>query len=387
MNQRAGVSSAPGARRTLWIACVCAVAITSCSRPAFDSPESRLRWLWDGYTRTYLNPEGFIRDPLRGGFVTSEAQSYALLQAAWLDDRETFDRVLRWTAAHLRRDDGLHSWLWDPSGDGRVVDVNTATDADVDIAFALILASSRFDDARYLEEARTLVRAIRHFSVVEVGDRWLPSAGNWAGDERIVNLSYFAPYAYDYFERIDPASGWREASDAGYALLEQALAAAPGRLPPDFLRVSHDGTIEELPPHSRLSQSFSFDGIRIVWRVELDCRLTGRPRACAMEALVGVLDRIRQRDGRFVTAYDPAGRPLTSQQSVSFYGAFLPAFARVRPSVAGEWRGSMLSDRQLTRIRSAGDRYYDANWVWFGLALADGVLVARTPTPESFELD
>ena len=35
----------------------------------------------------------------------------------------------------------------------------------------------------------------------------------------------------------------------------------------------------------------------------------------------------------------------------------------------------MLSDA----LMAAPARYYDANWTWFGLAAADGLLEARTP--------
>lgn len=355
----------------------------ACSRaPRFDAPESRLRWLWQGYSAHYLHDDGYVRDPSRdGGLVTSEAQSYALLQALWLGDREVFDRVLAWTRVQLRRDDGLHSWLWNPRT-GRIDDANTATDADVDIAFALALASVTFGDASYAAEARGIARAIRRHATLDVGDGWVVSAGNWAGAERVTNLSYFAPYAYEYFDRLDPDAGWPGAVITGYDLLERALARPRVRLPEDFIRVTAAGDIEPLPASSTLGRLFSFDAIRILWRVELDCRLTRRRRACtASTRMVEVLAPLAKRDRGFYAAYDAEGTPRSTIRSTSFYGAFLPAFARTRPAVAAAWRGAPLSDGQLAVVRAAGHRYYDANWAWFGLALADGVIPARTPPP------
>ena len=356
------------------------VAAAGCSRPPrFDSPEDRLQWLWDGYKTNYMSASGYVQDPLRGGLVTSEAQSYALLQAAWLRDRDTFDRVRGWTNRHMRRDDGLYSWLWDPRDGGRLVDRNTATDADVDIAFALTMASVAFDNAGYAREARALVQSIRREATLPLSNGWFPSAGNWARGDRITNLSYFAPYAYEYFERLDPGVGWRQAIDIGYGLLDQATEGAPPRLPPDFARVGSGGQLEPIPETSALSRLFSFDGIRIAWRVDLDCRLFARPRGCAGSGLPRSLDLVHRRDGGFFTAYGTDGSRRSTQESSSFYGASLPMFARVRPWVAAEWRGSLLSDAALGRLHAASNRYYDANWVWFGLASADGLLAARTP--------
>ena len=99
--------------------------------------------------------------------------------------------------------------------------------------------------------------------------------------ERIVNLSYFTPYAYPYFARVDPAGGWLNVVTAGYDLLDRSTSGAAVRLPPDFMTVDQSGSIGDLPQTTALSRRFSFDAIRIPWRVELDCRLHARERACA----------------------------------------------------------------------------------------------------------
>jgi endo-1,4-beta-D-glucanase Y len=347
------------------------------TRPA--GPEQSLRELWTAYQSNYMSPEGYVADPLRNGQVTSEAQSYALLQAVWLHDRSAFERVLDWTNRHLRRHDGLYSWLWDPADGGRIVDANSATDADTDIAFALIMASTIFGRPEYRDEAVQIISAIRTVASLPLRGDWFPSAGNWASGDRVINLSYFAPYAYAYFDRLDADRGWSRAIDIGYDLLEKATRGAPARLPADFLVLTAEGTVEPLPAHSTLSRFFSYDGIRIVWRIDADCRLRRYVRACAAQPLLRRLAELWARDGKLVARYSTSGRAETSEQSLSFYGALLPAMARAYPEIANRWRRLHLSERQLTSLRSATNRYYDANWVWFGLAAADGLLAARTP--------
>ena len=124
------------------------------------SSDAGLDALWRAYRDRYVLPPA--KSSIRCGSrqVTSEAQSYALVRAVWMRDRATFERVLAWTDAHLRRPDGLYAWLWDPAT-ARVLDANSATDGDIEIAYALAMASVVFDRPAYATQARDIVRAIR----------------------------------------------------------------------------------------------------------------------------------------------------------------------------------------------------------------------------------
>ena len=125
------------------------VGVSSCRRAApLTSEREFLTASWETYRRLYIDADGYVLDRTRNdGEVTSEGQAYALLRAAWMDDPATFDRVFAWTERHLRRPDGLYSWRWSPRGGGALLDVNSAADADQDIAFALILGSIHFQPA------------------------------------------------------------------------------------------------------------------------------------------------------------------------------------------------------------------------------------------------
>lgn len=355
--------------------------------PAGTGGASFLQISWDNYKERYIHASGYVLDRTRGGGeVTSEGQSYALLRAAWLDDRTTFARVFAWTERTLARADGLYSWRWSPRN-GSVLDANTATDADQDVALALIVAGTRFGEPAYLDRAARIIRATRTETGIPVAGGWFPSAGNWAVDERIVNLSYFAPYAYPYFARLDPDGRWLEVVEIGYGLLERTTAGGSARLPPDFMTVGPAGEIRELPESSTLSRRFSFDAARIPWRVELDCRLHQRRQAC--EATGGIpflVDAMQGSRPHIVNAYDTDGAPRSQQESPSFYAALLPALARQQPASAAMVRRQQLGDTALMRLARRSDRYYDANWVWFGLALAEGWIPSHTPAPDRAEV-
>ena len=378
------MKAALGRRAALLLVIAVPACLPLSSPPATDGA-GFLHASWDAYKDRYLHSNGYVLDRTRGnGEVTSEGQSYALLRAAWLDDRAAFARVFDATERMLARPDGLYSWRWSPSGGGRVLDANTATDADEDIAFALIIAAARFDEPRYLARAARVVRAIRAVTRIEVARGWFPSAGNWAVGERIVNLSYFTPYAYQHFDRLDPGGRWMDVVDIGYRLLDRATAGGSSVLPPDFMTVDPAGEIGALPDSSTLSRRFSFDAARIPWRIELDCRLHQRRQACATTGGIPFLvNLLADPDARIVNVYDVNGTPRSQQESPSFYAALLPALERQRPLIAASLRRAHLAEADLTRLARRDDRYYDANWVWFGVALADGWIVPRTPAPRS----
>jgi len=358
---------------------------SSCGRGVApsSSPRTFVEDAWPAYKKLYLSDAGNVLDRTRnGGETTSEGQAYLLLRAAWMGDAPAFSLAFEWTEAHLRRNDGLYSWRWGPQGGGRVLDENTASDADQDIAFALILGSHAFGRPAYLQRAHELVRAIRTVERLDLPGGWIPSAGNWAARERITNLSYFTPYAYPYFARLDPDGGWPAALNTGYDLIARTRQVPGLRLIPDFQRVEPDGAIGLLPTGGQLSADFSFDAMRIFWRVAMDCQLHKRMRACGDPADAHGLVALLARDGAVFTRYRIDGTAVDRQESLSFYGGILPSLSDVAPSTAAAIRTERLSRSTLDDLLPRPDRYYDANWVWFGLAAADGVLAARTPRPE-----
>lgn len=350
--------------------------------PARAPVDLFLQDAWAAYKTSYIRPEGFVLDPRRdGGAVTSEGQGYGLLRAVWERDEVTFRRLFDWTESTLRRPDGLYSWLWVPEGGGRIADPNTATDADQEIAFALAMACAAFRAPEYGRRAAELVRAVREHTGIQVSGHWFPSAGNWARGGRIVNLSYFVPYAHPWFDRLDPEGDWPRVADVGYDLIERATAPTDALLVPDFMSVDDDGAPRRPDADEPLSTDFSFDAVRLFWRIEADCALTGRPRACGDPLGLEVLAEEAFAD-RIVTRYRTDGVPLSEDRSTSFPAAVLPAARRSAPALA-ERLDEAWSTGGMRTLLAAPDRYYDHNWVWFGLALDSGLIAARTPEPGS----
>ena len=75
----------------------------------------------------------------------SEGEAYAMLLSVAAGDRDRFDAAWSWTGSHLLLPSGLLAWHW---AGGRVTSTEPAADADVDAAYALELAASRFGERR-----------------------------------------------------------------------------------------------------------------------------------------------------------------------------------------------------------------------------------------------
>ena len=170
-----------------------------------------------------------------------------------------------------------------------------------------------------------------------------------------------------------------QARTAGYEMLSRIPAISPSGLPPDFAIIDPQGNLAPIREKAGLDSDFSYDAVRTYWRVALDCRLLSNPTACADPARTHALARLIARDGKLYARYTLSGQSQSDVESLSFYGAILPALQQFQPPLAEAIHKDKLSQRRLTSILSNRDRYYDLNWIWFGLAAADGFINQRTP--------
>lgn len=122
-------------------------------------PKLVLKHSWDSYKSHFILSDGRTIDPSRQNATTSEAQSYTLLRAVWMNDRQQFDKSWQWTKHNLGLSDGLFSWYYGPLPNGSLglKDGGSAADADEDIALALAFASREWHNETYLQESNAVI--------------------------------------------------------------------------------------------------------------------------------------------------------------------------------------------------------------------------------------
>lgn len=368
---------APPGRHGLALAALLAPGVAL----AAPSPTRQLDRAWESYKARFIQEDGRVMDPKAQGITTSEGQSYALARAVWMDDPQTFDRVLRWTLDNLQGGDGgaLPAWKWgrSPEGAWGVLDPQPAADADQWTAWALILASRRWERPPLLDQARALLDRIWRDEVEQgpaTGGLTVMLPGPWArgGSPLRLNPSYFLFPAWRDFASVHPDGPWLRLTDDAYGLLSPAL------LPTDWTTLALDPPRLETPEPE---QVFSFDAFRTPWNVAAHARMGGDARALALlEGWIRILEPWRV-EGRIPARLSPTGGSLADYEYPGMVGALLPGWAAVHPR-----HGRRLYRHHLRPLWTGQgwgdpDDYFAQNQVWFGLALLEGRVVSLEDLP------
>ncbi|WP_144874599.1 glycosyl hydrolase family 8 [Microbacterium sp. 1.5R] len=291
-----------------------------------------------------------------GGDTVSEGQAYGLFAAVIADDEEQFDEIWDWTTAELVREDGLLAWRWD---DGKVVDDEPATDADLDAARALVLAGDRFGRDDLLADGVELATVIADRLTAQTAQGRILLPGLWAADREpyAYNPSYASPVAFDVLGAATGDPRWAELQAGSAQVTSDILDATD--LPPDWAQVHADGLIEPMPGPRGGGEAvqYGFDAPRLLLRFAESCD----PSEVALAGLpLDTLDRVDQVASRL----DLGGGPLTSDESAFAYTA---RAASAYASGDGDAAASDLE--RAAQFSGRYPTYYGAAWVMLGAAM------------------
>lgn len=195
---------------------------------------------WQQYKQFYISDEGRVIDPSSPNRITtSEGQSYGLFFALVANDRPAFDKLLEWTENNLAAGDlsaHLPAWLWGEDDKKRwtVLDTNTASDADLWIAYNLLEAGRLWKSRRYQTLGTLLLQRIGREEVADIpglGLMLLPGkVGFVAQDRWRLNPSYLPPQLLARFAALN--GPWRAMQKTNQRLL---LETAPHGFSPDWV--------------------------------------------------------------------------------------------------------------------------------------------------------
>jgi endo-1,4-beta-D-glucanase Y len=227
--------------------------------------------------------------------TVSEAHGYGMVLAAYMGEQALFDDLLRYFKAHPSVN-SPHLMAWKQVlREGQMVDVegpDSATDGDMDIAYALLLADRQWGSAGridYRAESLAVLQDIVAHELHRSTNNLTP--GDWASgrDARHTRPSDFMTDHLLAFERADPAHAerWR----AAYAMVVQAVqdqfthGSARTGLMPDFMVKKPSrwrptpGTYLETPHDG----DFSYNACRTPWRLAMSWIVEGRSEILAVQ--------------------------------------------------------------------------------------------------------
>ena len=338
-----------------------------------DGGTTAARAAAERFLDTYVDADGRVVRRDQGGDTVSEGQAYAMLLAAAIGDRRRFELTWGWARSQLQRPDRLLSYLW---RDGRVADPQPATDADLDAARALLLASERFGEERYREDGLAIAAGVLEHEVAYPGGEPVLVAGPWArsAPPHAVNPSYFSPRAYDALRDVTGDGRWAGV-EASSRRLAGALTSVPARLPPDWAVVGGDGRVHAAsPPHDPSTPPrYGLDAPRLLIRMAESCEPADRIVAASAWPLLR-----DAADGELALAHELDGRPVVDGEHA--LGAVAAAAAARAAGDAGAAR------ELLQRAEEIDDRsptYYGSAWVALGRTMLQTGLLGSCRPPRT----
>lgn len=333
--------------------------------------------LWQQYRARFLDSSGRIVDHSDGDKTTSEGQAYGMFFALVVNDRSSFDKMLRWTEDNLAGGDltaHLPAWKWGKNADGAwsTLDPNSAGDADLWLAYDCLEAGRLWKDDRLQKLGRVLVDHIAHSEVAlvpGVGSALLPGPQGFhpGGNAYFLNLSYMPPQLLARLREEQPSGPWAD-MQTGLPLL--LAAASPAGFAPDWLLAG--ATVKPSAPPDALAQGRagavamgSYDAIRVyLWLGIADSHTEG-----VHESLDAVQGMARYLTAHSIPPLEIAsdGTVLKPDGTVGFSAAVAPYLQSTghRRESSAQFNRMDANFEKETGLYGHMPAYYDQNLALF----------------------
>ncbi|MDE1912641.1 MAG: licheninase [Pseudomonas sp.] len=343
--------------------------------------------------------------PVGGGaapntITVSEAHGYGMLLTVMMADyddqaQRTFDGMVRYFQDHpAASDPGLMAWN-QTEGCGDSTDPFrgdvSATDGDLDIAYALLLADQKWGSEGsidYRSEANTVMAAIMKHEVHPRTQHLM--LGDWAGTDGDAELEYttrssdfMQSHLYSFFTMTGDKR-WQAVRDKTYSIISdftQRYSANSG-LVPDF--ISHlDTSITPARPdlvEGPYDGSYSWNAARYPWRIGLDYLMYGDPRALYTLTTFNRWARATTHDepGNFNSGYRIDGSAIEEAHNEPAFVAALGVSAMINPDNQ-LWLNNLWDNLQRRSIRDHD--YYGNTLKLLGMVVMSGHWERPQPAP------
>jgi len=347
---------------------------------------------YDQWKSAYLEPAckpGEFRIRSLGAtkaYAVSEGHGYAMMALPLMaghdpDAQRLFDGFYRYYKGHpssLNRE--LMAWAQNKIC-VNVGGPNSATDADLDIAYGLLLADRQWGsggDVDYRGAAEDLIKTILKVEATPANNLIV---GNWVTDARNPRYSAargsdFMPEHFKTFARATGEPRWNAILAKTYDLIAliQGRDAPVSGLVPDFIMDAAGNAPRPAPPRwleAPTDGQYAWNACRVPWRVATDYLITGDARAqTAIRRINSWLRHQTHDDPTAIRAvYDLSGEPVNDYTSLAFSAPFLVA-AMVEPEQETNqpWLNALWDMVAATPIKE----YYGDSIKLFAMVVASG---------------
>jgi endoglucanase len=351
-------------------------------------PECAADWPgWEGFVRQFLREGDRVVDPSSPvAHTVSEGQAYALFFCLVAGDRARFERILRWTEDNLAGGDlslRLPAWQWGRQADGSygILDANSASDADLWLAYVLGEAGRLWRERRYQALSTLLARRILSEETARLpglGLALLPGPHGFAEDGRRwrLNPCYAPLFITRWLAEYGGDRRWADVLQANLRLLRES---APRGLAPDWAwyeapaqdaarasRAPPPGAAGfDRSPQEAADRIGSFDAIRVYLWLGITSA-TDPARAALLEHFAPMADLVEQA-GTAPRAVEVFEARSEGAGPAGFAAALLPFLAGL-----GREQAAQALWARLQRQPAAADAYFEQALSLFGLGWREG---------------
>jgi len=220
---------------------------------------------WIEYKHRFIQNDGRIVDLKNGGITHTEGIGYALYFAYRMGDEETFRKIYRWGKNNIAKNKyGLPGWKWGKNKYNHwgMIDYNSASDANLWIAYSLLLMYEQTSYLPYKKDADRIIQSIKKNHIVYNSnlafllpwEKQIAEKYEWK-----MNPSYFVFEIFEYLYEYDGDKLWKDLIKSSLIVLEHTRFS-PLKLNPNW--VLYDIGTKQYILHPD-DTTFGYDAIRI----------------------------------------------------------------------------------------------------------------------------
>lgn len=317
----------------------------------------------------------FQENPPSQSICVSEGQGYGMMITAYMAGYDTaaktyFDGLYHFYKAHPSVHNAyLMAWnqvtgcIDDPNGGN-----DGATDGDLDIAYALLLAHNQWGSngaINYLSEAQNSINAIKQSDINH--QLWTTKLGDWADS---TNSMFYDTRPSDFmmdhfraFKNVTNDNDWTNVINTCYSLIDsmQTNYSMVSGLLPDFIQHCNTSPSPATPNYLESADDghFSYNACRTPWRIATDYLISGDYRA--KQALDKMNNWIRTKTSNtpanIQAGYKLDGSTISGNnyESEAFIGPF--AVAAMDSSINQTWLNNTYDE--LLSLQLVNTTYYE----------------------------
>lgn len=349
--------------------------------------EQTLASEWQSWKSTYITSNGaggfkrVQRDAGTNYDTVSEGMGYGLLLAVYFNEQSLFNDLFGYVKKYYNSR-GIMGWHIDANGNISNSDggANGATDADEDIALALVFAHKKWgsnSSVKYETEAKNLINSIFN-NEVEKGTYVLKPGDTWGGSS-VTNPSYFAPAWYRVFAEFTGNQEWIKVADKCYEIINNVKKYNNNTgLVPDWCTAQGNQA-------SGQGYDFKYDAVRYSWRTAIDYSWYG---TAAAKTNCDAITNFYKKAGvsQVKDAYSITGNTIGQYHTATFTSCAAAGAMTSDATIAKEFYD------ECVKVKDGGDYNYFGNSLRMMILLyttgnfpnlMHDIIPMVTPTPTS----